>query len=181
MAQCAVPVGISPHSASAHRILLGRDPELGDLDVALDDVVAGRGRVVLAKGEPGIGKSRLADELGRKAAARGFAVHWGRAWEAGGAPSYWPVIQTLRSVWRSFDREALEASLATYGDHLAGLIPEVRRIMPGLSTPTVAADADRFALFDAVGGFLRAAATRVPQLIVLDDLHAADPSSLLLL
>ena len=122
MAQCAVPVSISVHSPSTHRILVGRERELGELGGALEEVLSGRGTVLLATGEPGIGKTRLADELGRKAASRGFHVHWGRAWEAGGAPSYWMFIQALRSLCRSTERERLASWIGLRGSELAGLL-----------------------------------------------------------
>jgi predicted ATPase len=129
-----------------------------------------------ATGEPGIGKTRLADELGRTAAARGVDVHWGRAWEAGGAPPFWPFIQLLRSIARRLDAETLTGLLGDRLADLAQLLPELAPRLARAQGP-----ADRFRLFDAVGTFIHAAAARVPQLLVLDDLHAADPSSLTLL
>src|SRR5690349_11521450 len=83
---------------SAKRIWLGRSSEMSELEAGIADLDTGRGSLFLLTGEPGIGKTRLADEAGRAAAARGVTVHWGRAWEAGGAPSYWPFIQALRTM-----------------------------------------------------------------------------------
>ena len=54
------------------------------------------GRLILLAGEPGIGKSRLAEELVSQARGRGARVLVGRCWEAGGAPAYWPWVQSLR-------------------------------------------------------------------------------------
>src|SRR6267142_318198 len=98
---------MSSKMSPVRKIWLGREREIGELEAGLDDVFAGRGRLFLVTGEPGIGKTRLAEELGLMAATRGVSVHWGRAWEAGGAPSYWPFIQVLRSVCRGLDAEAL--------------------------------------------------------------------------
>jgi hypothetical protein len=75
---------------SVHRIWLGRSREMRELETGLDQLKSSRGAPFLITGEPGIGKTRLADEVGRSATARGVPVHWGRAWEAGGAPAYWP-------------------------------------------------------------------------------------------
>jgi predicted ATPase len=72
--------------------LVGRDGELGELLAGLDDVAAGSGRLFLLAGDPGIGKSRLAHEAAARARDRGFKVAWGRCWEAGGAPAYWPWV-----------------------------------------------------------------------------------------
>jgi predicted ATPase len=63
---------------------------------ALDNAHAGRGRLFLVGGEPGIGKSRLADEVAAEAKSRNVRVLWGRCWEAGGAPAYWPWVHALR-------------------------------------------------------------------------------------
>src|SRR5439155_19653152 len=71
-------------------LFVGRERELEVLQQALDDSLVRRGRLVLIGGEPGIGKSRLAEELADRAKAAGADVLWGRCWEAGGAPPYWP-------------------------------------------------------------------------------------------
>jgi predicted ATPase len=75
-------------------LLLGREAELSALESALADARLGRGRLFLLAGEPGIGKTRLADELCARATDE--RVTWGRCWEAGGAPAYWPWIEALR-------------------------------------------------------------------------------------
>ena len=64
----------------------------------LDEVLSGAGRFVLLMGEPGIGKTRLCDEITTVAGERGVPVLWGRSWEAGGAPAYWPWVQAFRSL-----------------------------------------------------------------------------------
>ena len=74
---------------------VGRDSELAEVVDGLDDAFAGSGRLCLIAGEPGIGKSRLAEELSAHARARGARVLVGRCWEAGGAPAYWPWIEAL--------------------------------------------------------------------------------------
>jgi DNA-binding SARP family transcriptional activator len=74
----------------ADRGFVGRDEELSELRGGLDAALLGRGAVFLIGGSPGVGKSRLVDELARDARERGAEVLWGRCWEAGGAPAYWP-------------------------------------------------------------------------------------------
>ena len=163
------------------KIWLGREYEVGELEAGLDELSGGHGRLFLITGEPGIGKTRMADELSLMAAARGVSVHWGRAWEAGGAPPYWPFIQVLRSVCRGLDADALGALAGAHGTALLELMPELRQAIPGLASWRARGTTDRFELFDGVNSFLHAVAAKAPQLVVLDDLHVADPSSLLLL
>jgi len=57
---------------------IGRERELGDIRAAMDAALSGHGRLLLFSGEPGIGKTRLADEAGARAVLRGMLVVWGR-------------------------------------------------------------------------------------------------------
>ena len=78
--------------------IVGRDAELAVLEAAVDDAAAGRGRLFLVVGPAGTGKSTLADELASRAKARGLAVRWGRGWDGGDAPPYWPWRQAIREL-----------------------------------------------------------------------------------
>ena len=161
---------------------VGREAELGELRAGLDEALAGRGRLVLLVGEPGIGKSRLADELSRHSSGRGARVLVGRCWEAGGAPAYWPWIQALRAYVRDADSETLRMELGAGAPEVAQILPELREHFPDLPEPSsLESESARFRLFDSVATFLRNAATAGPLVLVLDDLHAADEPSLLLL
>src|SRR5688500_13342771 len=86
-------------------LFVGREREIGELLAGLEEAAAGRGRLFVVAGEPGIGKSRLADELATEARARGARILWGRCWEAGAAPAYWPWVQPLRAYLRECDKE----------------------------------------------------------------------------
>jgi DNA-binding SARP family transcriptional activator len=161
---------------------VGRDSELAALTSGLDDAFAGRGRLFLVHGEPGIGKSRLADEVAAAAKARGANVLVGRSWEAGGAPAYWPWMQSLRAYVRRAEAGALRRQLGGDAAEVAQIIPELHDLFPGLTElERLESDAARFRLFEATSSFLRKAAADRPLALVLDDLHAADEPSLLLL
>jgi hypothetical protein len=165
---------------------VGRAAELGRLASGVDDAIAGRGRLLLLVGEPGIGKTSLADEAASAAAARGVPVSWGRAWEAGGAPAYWPWLDVLGGLAQKLDDTALRAALGDDGGPggplLAELVPALRQRL-GVSASFVAPPADeaRFRLWRAVVSLVRAAAAPAGLVLVFDDLHSADRSSLLLL
>jgi DNA-binding SARP family transcriptional activator len=135
---------------------VGREAELALLLAGLDDALAGRGRLFLVEGPEGSGKTRLADEVASRGKARGARVLWGRSWAAGDAPPHWPWVQAMR----------------TPAKHEAAGLPAL------VGEP---ASADRFTLFDATLTHLARLAREQPLVVVLDDLHAADDESVLLL
>jgi tetratricopeptide (TPR) repeat protein len=165
------------------RRLLGRSRELAEIRRALADAESGRGRLVLLSGEPGIGKTSLADATTALAEERGFRVLWGRCWESGGAPAYYPWLGVLSTLAQGLDDEALASALGDGSDVLAELVPALRARLPpqsmGAAPPSEQA---RFRVFRAVVALAREASHRAGRglLIVLDDLHSADRSSLLL-
>jgi DNA-binding SARP family transcriptional activator len=164
------------------KVFVGRRHELAALLAGLEDAFAGRGRLFLIEGEPGIGKSRLAEEVGARAFDRGARVLVGRCWEQGGAPAYWPWTQALRGYVRTADASLLRAELGADAGELTTLMPELRERFADLPEPSrLDPDGARFRLFDATVEFLRSASERRPLVLVLDDLHAADVPSLLLL
>ena len=175
------------HALSTGRVpggtFVGRSDELLALDEALTRAGAGQGRLFLVGGEPGIGKSRLAQECAIRAAGLGFRVLWGRCLEDPGAPPYWPWLQLLRGWLEAADDEHLEEAVGDDGILLLDLLPELGRRLPGLKQEPPLADAThaRFRLFEAVVRLWQRTARRQPLLLVLDNLHAADVASLRLL
>ncbi len=158
--------------------LVGRKRELAELEGALAQAVAGEGRVFLVSGEPGIGKTRLMAEVGARAPAAGARALWGRCWEGGGAPPYWPWIHVLRELAAAEDAHAITRLLGAEASYLAQLLPELRAEAGG--PPPSASEHERFYLFDAVLQLVKSAARRSPLVLFFDDLHAADAPSLLL-
>ncbi len=167
------------------RSFVGRERELSELQAGLLEAAGGRGRLFLVAGEPGIGKTRLAEELAATAAERGAPVLWGRCWEGGGAPPYWPWIQAIRALLAGLDTAALRRHLGSGAARVARLIPELHEILPELPQSPAPSPIDsehaRFPLFDATVTFLKNVAGAQPLVLILDDLHAADEPSLLLL
>ena len=146
----------------AGAVFVGRQRELGTLLEGLESAVAGRGRLILVGGEPGIGKSRLADELAGMARDRGIGVLWGRGWEDAGAPAYWPWVQALRTLLRTETPEAIRGYLGSGAADVAQILPELRTILPDLPSRSPDSDAARFQLFDSTADLIRHAAARTP-------------------
>jgi ATP/maltotriose-dependent transcriptional regulator MalT len=176
-----------PEQRYAERFLttvpfVGRERELVLLRHALDQALAGHGRVTLLGGEPGIGKTRAAEEFVAGARALGCQVHWSACDEWEGAPAYWPWTQVIRSIVRGRDSGSVGRLLGSDGSDIAQIVPElgVRQDTPALQ-PAGNEEAARFRLFDAVASFLATVAGETPIVVVLDDLHWADTPSLLLL
>lgn len=172
-----------PTTESISARVVGRDRELEELDAALRDAAGGLGRLHLIAGDPGVGKTTLCEALQERAAAAGAHVHWGRCWEDGGAPAFWPWVQIVRAHAAVLSADDLRVALGAGAEPLAHLVPELRHTLPELAqaAPTSAGTPEqhRFALFDALGTLLVAAARQAPPLVViLDDLHAADEPSL---
>lgn len=138
--------------------MYGRDAILAQAKTWVRRALEGDGRLVLFAGEPGIGKSTLAEHVAAEAASEGAVIAWGRCWEAGGAPAYWPWIQVFRE-------------LGMEEDPFSGALPDL----------ATGAHEARFAAFDWAVRALRNRASVSPLALVLDDLHAADAPSLLLL
>ncbi|MFL5841964.1 MAG: BTAD domain-containing putative transcriptional regulator [Thermoleophilaceae bacterium] len=160
-------------------LLVGYENELAGLEDLLERALVGQGRVALVSGEAGVGKTRLADELTRVAQARGAQVLWARCWDGGGAPAFWPWMQILRGLVGERDPAAVRAELGDSRDELGQLLPE---LAGAAKTPESPDPQDaRFRLFDATSSFLRRSALARPMVLVFDDLHAADPSTLSLL
>ena len=163
-------------------IFVGRQGEMERLVEALGDCFSGRGRLVMLAGEPGIGKTRTAQELTVHAQAQGVRVLWGRCYESEGAPPYWPWVQPLRDYIMEVDPERLQSELGPGAEDIAEIIPELRERLPGLGPPPpLEAQQARFRLFDSIGKFLSNAAISQPLVLVLDDLHWADQPSLMML
>jgi hypothetical protein len=169
---------------SGTQALVGRERELEELRRGLELARTGSGGLFMVAGDPGVGKTALADVLGAEAAASGSLVLWGRAWDGGGAPAFWPWLRILRRLAAERDvAEALGGLGPVAADRLARLAPELARDGHGDHGLPDDSDTARFELFDAVTSLLKAASQNAgePLVLVLDDLHGADHPSLLLL
>jgi DNA-binding SARP family transcriptional activator len=160
---------------------VGREDETRALTEAWAETLEGRRRVVLLAGEPGIGKTRLAGRLARRAHGDGATVLHGQCDEEVQAP-YRPWVDALRQYLEDAPQAVLERHVAAHGGELARLAPTLARRLPGLPAPSQTdPEAERYLLFGAVAGLLAEAAADRPLMLVIDDLHWADKPTLLLL
>jgi predicted ATPase len=178
-----VPVAVeSTPPAVRSDDFVGRETELAHAEAALGAACAGRGQLLLLAGEPGIGKTRLAQEVEALARARGVHTRWGRCHEGESERAYWPWEQILRAELATWDADAAHAAVGEAAAvEIAELVPELRQRMPELPRPGADAARARARLFDGVVTLLGDSACETPLLLVLDDLHCADEPSLRLL
>ncbi len=158
--------------------LVGRAAEVRELREHLDRMVSGEGRLVLISGEPGIGKTRLAEELAVYAHLRGTWVLRGHCYEQDVGVPYLPFMESLRELFH-LSAEALMNELGERIDDLARLLPEFKRTQP--QTLALTPEDERVHVFDAVAQWVAAASGLHPLVFLLDDLHWADRASLRLL
>ena len=178
----AAPNNPAPGLSPLRGTFVGRQREMGELKAVLDDAMAGQGRLAMLVGEPGIGKTRTAQELASYAESLGALVFWGRCYEEKGAPPYSPWLQLLRSYIQQKAPEQLQSEMGPGAADIAEIVPDIRHKLTDLETPpTLEPEQARFRLFNSITTFLKNAAQSQPLMLVLDDLHWADKPSLLLL
>lgn len=166
---------VAPPRAAA---FVGREGVLESLGRRFARARAGGGGVALLCGEPGIGKTRTAEEFARVADATGARVLLGRGYEGNGAPPFWPWSSALREL---VSRDDVPGVNVRARRALKPLLHDASASEPAVDRSTGTSDEERFAFFDAVSALLRDASRVQPVLVVLDDLHWADEPSLLLL
>ncbi|MCH7740191.1 MAG: AAA family ATPase [Chloroflexi bacterium] len=164
-------------------VFVGRHREMDQLKATFEDTLGGHGKMVALVGEPGIGKTRTAEELATYARMRGGQVLWGRCYEGGGAPPYWPWVQAIRSYVTDRDAETVRREMGSTASVIAEVVPDVKERLPDLQPPLQIDDPEsaRFRLFDSITTFLKTASGTQPIVLILEDLHWADKPSLMLL
>lgn len=146
---------------------VGRARELEVIRRALAAAMGGEARGVAIVGDPGIGKTRIAEEAAAYARAQGARVYWGRCRDASVKPVYEPWVEILEQ-WRTEDPASGAASVFQPGS-------------PGDIRPPTDGEGARLALFERLTEVVRDKAERGALCLVFDDLHWADPSTLLAL
>jgi TolB-like protein len=167
--------------SAARAVFVGRDDERARLDEMLDSARKGRGGLVLLGGEPGVGKTRLASEILEDGRERGMLALAGHAYEDETAP-FVMSSEILEEMVRQLPEGALRGMLGNNAAEISRLLPELRTIYTDIPEPAdVPPEQQQRHLFKNVLEFLSRSSAARPMVMLLDDLHWADESSLRLL
>ena len=178
-----LPLASSRAPAFVHRSpLAGREKELDVLETALERASGGQRQTVLLAGEPGIGKTRLTEELEARARQRGFVVLRGHCFDTAGQRAFGPWAQMLERALAVSDPALLAELLGPGARDLSRILPALRLTYPDLPPPTpVPPELEREHLLECYARLVRNSATRQAQCLIIEDLHWADDASLALL
>ena len=156
--------------------LVAREEELRTVLTMVDAVAGGSGRLVLLAGEPGVGKTRLAQEVTMEVASRGFVVSTGSCYEPQQVVPFYPFLEALAALY--------EAAPSIVRDEVGRRWQYLTRLLPEHFGTQALVHVDsqegRERLFWAVAGFVQVLAESAPAAVLLDDLHWADEASLAL-
>ncbi len=162
---------------SSRPTFVGREELLATLRAAWQKSLGGDTQIVVLDGEPGIGKTRAVEELCHEAVAGGTVALTGRCYEGEGAPAFWPWIQLMRDWVRVNDGIQSPEGL----QEEARLLADWRSRSESVAIGAGEAAEARFRLLDMATGGVRRLSAHTPLVLVLEDLHWADPASLSLL
>ncbi len=155
--------------------MVGRDADLAELRRVFERACEGMPSAALIEGEAGIGKTRLLREIQTEVGVRAD-VHVGRCLDLGAARSaYGPLISILRSIVEGLGVDNARAAVGVGAEALRMLVPEIGE------GEAARENTSPEALRDAVATLMEAAALRKPQVVVIEDLHWADDSTLVML
>ena len=175
-----MPIRLLPYGPT---VFANRRRERHALAGVLDEAANHGPRAVLVTGEPGIGKTRLVSEFAEQARSDGVLVLAGRC-EDGLSLPYQPFVEALEHLVAHAPRALLQRHVAEYGDSVARLVPALADRATGAPPATAEpSESERYVLFRAIEGLLAAAAAAAhqPLLMVIEDLHWAEPPTLTLL
>ena len=161
--------------------LIGRRDECETIRQCLADAQTGTGGILLIGGEPGVGKSRLGEEALAIGRDMGLLPLTGHAYEDRGAP-FITSSEILEEAILVLPADTLRNVLGTTAPEIAKLLPELRHVFPDIPEATeLPPDQQQRFLFKSVLEFLKRLGRCTPVVMMLDDLHWADESSILLL
>jgi eukaryotic-like serine/threonine-protein kinase len=162
-----------------HRVFVGREQELKQLQSAFDGAMSGQGSLMMVMGEPGIGKTALVEQLATYVTLRGGRTLVGHCYEEGSLSlPYLAFVEAMRSYVLSRELKDLQSELGTGAADVARIVSEIRERLKIKLRPQKDPEEERYRLMQAVTTFLTNAACLQPLLVVLEDLHDADKGTL---
>ena len=176
------PEPLEAQPQKPRRAFVGREEETTELGRLLESVRLGHGSLVLIGGEPGVGKTRLCEEILADAGEQQMLVLTGHSYEGEGVQSFIPFVESLEAASRTVPRTNFRAALGGAAPEIAKLMPELRRTFPDIPEPIqLPAEQQQRYLFNGFREFIERLSRQTPIVWLLDDLHWAEESSLLLL
>ena len=171
----------APTAVHTRQPFVGRQAEQDKLAARLGDISHGQGALALIGGEPGVGKTRLSEELLADARERGMLTFAGHCYEEGTAP-FTPFVEILEQMVREIPADVLREALGDAAPDVVRLVPEIHRVVDDIPPPAeLTPEQQRRVLFNAVLDLFRRLGARQPVVLLLDDLHWADEATLGLL
>jgi eukaryotic-like serine/threonine-protein kinase len=164
------------------RPVAGRQKEVADLTARLDALGTGRSGFVLLGGEPGVGKTKLAEAALLDARQRGWFSVVGHCYEMEGAAPYLPFLEQLEYVSRVVPPGRFRMLLGDGAGEMARVMPAIRQLYTDIPEPLeLPPEQQRRFLFTRMHEYVERASRNVPIVFLFDDLHWADESTLMLL
>jgi tetratricopeptide (TPR) repeat protein len=160
-------------------LLVGRAREAERLETSLQLARQGAGQAVLLVGEAGVGKSRLVAETRLQAAAARWTCLVGYCFEGDRGFAYAPLVDALRAFFAAQPATVVAESLGPFAAEVVKLLPELSLAIPEVRpTPAIDPEAEKRRLHEALLHFFLRLAQKSPLLIILEDLHWCDETSL---
>jgi DNA-binding SARP family transcriptional activator len=176
----AAPMPVPGHQLPTQTVpMIGRDSEYQQLLKTVEGTLRGRGQLILIEGEPGIGKSRLAQEVLDQAYSRGMATLWQKCYQSEQSIPYQALIDLATQILTNWPADTFAQIPPTALAELTLLIPELKTHFPDLPDPPGGlSEARQARLFRALQQFMLAPATNGPLALVMDDIQWADQITL---
>ncbi len=179
VAACEVLYEHDPLAMLAVTPFVGRGDVTARLARKLEEACVGHGSLNMLVGEPGIGKTRTAEEFAAYARHKGATVLRGRCYDGEWAPPFSAFVEAIKEYAATTQPDTLAAALGADAGVLARIVPALHEWLPGIvEPPPVPAEGERYRLLEAASNLFARIATAGPVVLMLDDLHWADKGTI---
>lgn len=169
-------------STKPEEVFVGRQSEMDLISRLLDGAKSGKGSFLGISGEPGIGKTRLAEAAAAAARTKGFMIFWGQCHDGQYIPPYWPWKEPLRGLLKMLPTPRGKTGQRGIHQGLASIVSEAFQVPHATrAMPKPVSDRTRLMMLESATALIRTISERRPLLLIMDNLHCADVPSLQLL